>query len=126
MFSAVVIFQRIYATALLAFATVDRQAIAQTHGSSQPYLYPLRSNVSDRPECDAAFRGVSAGNQPLVVVAFQPARRESTRERQFHFAAILFADCHGSLRDRLVNRFTVVARDVGNILGRLQAPFDFQ
>ena len=44
-FFAVVIFQRVDATTLLALASVDRQAITQCNWGRQPHLDPLRSDI---------------------------------------------------------------------------------
>ncbi len=75
---------------------------------------------------DTPLLGVVAANQDLVVVPVEETVREPARKRELHFL-----DVARSERDRPagpggVDRLAVVTRDVGDVFGRLEPPFDLQ
>ena len=77
-------------------------------------------------EQDAPLLGIVAANQDLVIVAVQKAVRKAARKRELHLLDVARSERDRPAGPGRVDRLAVVARDVGDVLGRLEPPFDLQ
>ena len=105
---------------------LEQQSIAPRHCFAKTHLDPRAANRHDRPQTHAAFGRTQPRHQPLVIAAFQPTGRETTGKGELHFRQILLGQRHRLLPQRRIQRLAIVARDVRDILGRLQAALDLE
>ena len=113
---------------LLAAGAVafEHDAVARLHRTFKPNLHPVARDASHLAQQHAALRGTQARNQPFVIAALEPTGRKATRERQFHLFHVARRDAGRAAGQRGVQRPAVVPRDVGHVLGRLQAALDLE
>ena len=105
---------------------IKDDSVTGLHGIIEADRHAVAKHIRNSPQQDASFGGTHCRNQHLMIATIQPARRETSGKRLFHFRDLASSKLDGPSGHCGINGFAIVASNIGDVFRSLQASFDFE